>query len=300
MLWATIKKKWQDDTLSTWLILPYCWYIIFLLLPCFFLFKISFSPLSNGPLPYQSMMHHNGSGHFSIIVSLASYINILKDPFYRHAFKNSLVIASLSTFFCLMIGFPMAYVISQSRRAITLLALSIIPFFASFLIRIYAWIHLIGTKGVVNQVLQFFGMKTIALMHTKYAVIIGMVYSYLPFMIFPIYSALLRIDPAMIESAQDLGCLPLSALWRILIPLSMPGILSGIIFVFIPTMSEYLIPEILGGDQSIVLGRILWSEFFIVRDWPLAASMSIVMMILAYVPIFLFNKIKRHLQNRMT
>ncbi len=300
MAWKRIKETIQHiSPLTLAMVVPYAWYILFLLVPLLLVLKISVCLPSETDFTYQKLIQKNAWHDIHIILSLGSYITILKNSFYLTAFKNSLSIAFLSTFVCLVLGYPMAYAISRSRHAILWLALSVIPFFASFLIRIYAWIQLIGTHGIINQMITALGMKPIAIMHTQYAVVLAMVYSYLPFMIFPIYSALIRIDDHLLESAQDLGCRPMAAFWRILLPLSIPGILSGIIFVFIPVMSEYLIPEILGGDRTIVMGRLLWAEFFTIKNWPTATALSIILILVSYLPAFICSTIRRHFYTRI-
>jgi putrescine transport system permease protein len=192
----------------------------------------------------------------------------------------------------------MAYGIARSKHHMVWLLLAILPFFTSFLVRIYAWMTLLSPQGLINHALVYLGLEPWSLMNTPYAIIIGVVYSYLPFMIFPLYAVLDKITPHLLEAAYDLGCRPFSAFWRITVPLSRSGILAGSSLVFIPAMGEYLIPELLGGPTSLTIGRLLWYEFFTNRDWPLATTLAVVVIVALFLPIFIFERIQTFFQRR--
>ena len=278
-----------------WRALPYIWYGFLLIIPLILVFSLSFSEFTIGSPPYKPLWEWLDGGVFQLKISFANYIIVLKDVFYRLAFAQSFGIASLSTIFCLLMGYPMAYGIAKSRFRLIWLMLAVLPFLTSFLVRIYAWITLLSPQGLINHLFISCGLKPLALMNNPYAVIIGVVYSYLPFMIFPLYAVLEKMDPRFIEAAYDLGCRPLSAFWRITVPLSRAGIVAGSSLVFIPAMGEYLIPEFLGGPTSLTIGRLLWLEFFTNRDWPVAATLAVVIIVLLLVPIFLFEKLQTSL-----
>lgn len=233
-----------------------------------------------------------------------NYAFIIFDEFYRCACWNSLKLAGISTFFCLIIGYPMAYSIVQAktpRRRFILLTLAILPFWTSFLTRVYAWVNLLSKEGVINHFLQMIGIidEPIPLMHNDFATATGIIYTYLPFMIFPLYVALEKIERSLLEAAFDLGCKPFMTFWKITVPLSFPGIFAGISLVFIPAVGEYIIPEILGGTKSLTIGSILWSEFFINRDWPVACSLAIIMVILLFIPIVLLELAQKMVAKRV-
>lgn len=260
------------------------------------IFALSVSELRIGAPPYSPLWRWVNEETFQLTISLSNYISVLKDSFYRAAYGNSLFIASISTLLCLVIGYPMAYGISRSKRQMIWLSLAILPFFTSFLVRVYAWISLLSPRGLINHYLTSLGFSPLPLMNNLYAVIIGIVYSYLPFTVFPLYASLSKIDNRLLEAAYDLGCRPLSAFWRITVPLSRAGIISGASLVFIPVVGEYIIPELLGGPTCLTIGRLLWSEFFINRDWPVAATIAVIMIALVVIPMILFEKLQDSVQ----
>lgn len=284
-------RSWRT-WIRSWVLLPYGWYGVTLVGPLCVLLMLTISEFSAGAPPYQFPFQWVGNEVLQLRFCFEPYSLVWKDPFYRTAFVNSFILAGTSTVIALFLSYPMAYGIARSKRRLIWLMISILPFFTSFLVRIYAWITLLSTQGIITQFLQCCGFSVPPLMNNPYAVIIGMVYSYLPFMIFPLYAVLEKMDPHLLEAAYDLGCKPFSAFWRITVPLSRPGIVSGSILVFIPAMGEYLIPELLGGPTSLTIGRLIWNEFFTNRDWPVASTLAVVLIIILFFPIFLFEKVQ--------
>jgi putrescine transport system permease protein len=247
--------------------------------------------------PYLPQFDLNGwRGVISFLRELdfENYIFLTTDDLYWKAYLSSLKIALLSTVFTLLIGYPIAYGISQAANAWrpTLLMLIILPFWTSFLIRVYAWMGILGNEGVLNQFLLWTGLLSdpIKIMNTLTAVYIGIVYTYLPFMILPVYSALEKLDNSLIEAAEDLGCSRFSAFWLVTIPLSKNGIIAGSFLVFIPALGEFVIPSLLGGSRTLMIGKVLWEEFFSNRDWPVASSVAIILLLILIIPIVLFQR----------
>lgn len=291
-------KKWGKalKKKNVWMIFPYLWYVFFLVFPLMLLITFSLASNQQEGADLAPLWSLEKGPIFNLKLDFSHYMTILKDPFYRSAFFESLKIAALSTFFCLILGYPMAYGIAQSRYKMIWLMLAVVPFLTSFLVRVYAWIALLSPQGLINRALNLFGWESINIMNTPTAIIIGIVYSYLPFMIFPLYAVLDRIDRNLLEAAYDLGSRPLGAFWRVTVPLSLPGICAGASLVFIPAVGEFVIPELLGGQTSLSIGRLLWYEFFTNYDWPMASSLAILMILLLLVPIVLFER----LQNLLT
>ncbi|MCR9255891.1 MAG: ABC transporter permease subunit [Alphaproteobacteria bacterium] len=269
--------------------IPYAWLLLFFLAPFAIVFRISLSePLIAQP-PYSPLFGADGSYQGSFF----NYDLVLTDEIYRLAFLGSLEVAASSTLFCLLIGFPMAYGIARAdaKWRLVLLLLVVLPFWTSFLLRVYAWIGLLNDTGLINTVLQDIGLiaDPIRMMQTQFSVQVGIVYTYLPFMILPLYATLERLDWSLVEAAQDLGCSATKAFWKITVPLSLPGIVAGSMLVFIPAMGEFVIPALLGGPDTLMAGRILWDEFFSNRDWTLASTIAIVLLALLVVPIVIFQ-----------
>jgi putrescine transport system permease protein len=218
----------------------------------------------------------------------------MMDDLYYKAYLSSLKIAAISTFFTLLIGYPIAYAMTRASEEWrpTLLMLIILPFWTSFLIRVYAWIGILGQEGFLNQALMFLGLTSepLIILNTAIAVYIGIVYTYLPFMVLPIYSALEKLDDSLLEAAEDLGCSRLKAFWLVTFPLSRGGIIAGCFLVFIPTLGEFVIPSLLGGSNTLMIGKVLWDEFFSNRDWPLASAVAVILLLLLIIPIILFQR----------
>jgi putrescine transport system permease protein len=276
---------------------PYLWLVVLFLVPFIIVFKISFSEGRLAMPPYAPLIEWRDGVPAGIKLYFENYSFLFTDRLYISAYLYSLKVAAVSTLWCLLIGYPMAYAIARSTvmwRNI-LLMLIILPFWTSFLLRVYAWIGLLKNNGVINNVLLALGIihEPMRLMQTDFAVYIGIVYSYLPFMILPLYANLEKHDPTLLEAAADLGARPWRAFMRVTLPLSIPGIVAGSLLVFIPAVGEYVIPSLLGRSDQLMIGRVLSDEFFANRDWPIASAVAILMLILLVVPIMLFQRVQR-------
>lgn len=273
--------------------LPYLWLICLFLLPFLTVFKISFAEMARAIPPFTDLVTW-ADDKLDIALNFANYFQLFDDPLYVDAYLQSLQIAAVSTLCCLLIGYPLAWAVAHSSSSTRniLLLLVILPSWTSFLIRVYAWMGILKENGVLNNVLLWLGVidHPLIILHTNTAVYIGVVYSYLPFMVLPIYTALTRIDYSLVEAALDLGARPMKTFFKIIVPLTKGGIIAGSMLVFIPAVGEFVIPELLGGPDSIMIGRVLWQEFFNNRDWPVASAVAILMLLLLIVPIMLFHK----------
>lgn len=271
---------------------PYVWLLLFFAVPFLIVLKISFAEAQIAMPPFSDIFSFDGE-MLSIKLNFLNYLYLLEDDLYVSAYLSSILIAFNSTLLCLLIGYPMAYGIarmSPSTRNVFLM-LVILPSWTSFLIRIYAWIGIIKNNGLLNNFLMSIGLidEPLKILHTEFAIYIGIVYAYLPFMILPLYTNLVKLDGRLLEASSDLGARPISTFFRVTLPLSKPGIIAGSMLVFIPSVGEFVIPELLGGSDSLMIGKILWQEFFNNRDWPVASAVAIVMLILLMVPIMMFH-----------
>ena len=276
--------------------LPYLWLSVFFLLPFIVILKISVAQSLIAIPPYTDFFVWGESLLPKIQASFESYAFIFSDSLYISAYLSSLKIATISTIIVLIVGYAIAYSIVKAPlkwRGI-LLVLVILPFWTSFLIRVYAWIGILKTNGLLNLLLITSGIidKPLTIINTDIAVYIGIVYSYLPFMILPLYASLEKMDLNLLEAAADLGCRPFKVFWKITIPLSLPGILAGCFLVFIPAIGEFVIPDLLGGAETLMIGKVLWIEFFNNRDWPLASAVAVILLFILIVPIMYYKKIQ--------
>ncbi|BCG10108.1 MULTISPECIES: putrescine ABC transporter permease PotH [Buttiauxella] len=273
--------------------LPYLWLILLFMLPFLIVFKISFAEIARSIPPYTDLVTW-ADDQISLALNLANYLQLTDDPLYAEAYLQSLQMAGVSTICCLLLGYPLAWAVAHSKSSTRniLLLLVILPSWTSFLIRVYAWMGILKNNGVLNNVLMWLGVidQPLVILHTNLAVYIGIVYAYLPFMVLPIYTALTRIDYSLVEASLDLGARPLKTFFSVIVPLTKGGIIAGSMLVFIPAVGEFVIPELLGGPDSIMIGRVLWQEFFNNRDWPVASAVAITMLILLIVPIMWFHK----------
>ena len=279
---------------------PFFWLTLFFLLPFFFVLKISLAEAIVAQPPYTPLFTESSDGGWSLVATLGNYAFLLEDRLYLVSYLTSLRIALVSTVLCLLIGYPIAYAIARARGRwqLVLLMLVILPFWTSFLIRVYAWKVLLQGGGLINAVLLWLGVidRPLGMLYTEGAVYVGIVYSYLPFMILPLYAALARLDYSTVEAALDLGCRPWQAFYKVTLPLSLPGIVAGSLLVFIPAVGEFVIPELLGGPDSIMIGRVLWNEFFANRDWPIASAVAIIMLLILVLPIALLQNSRKGLR----
>ncbi|GHG82572.1 ABC transporter permease subunit [Pseudodonghicola xiamenensis] len=277
---------------------PYLWLLALFLVPFIIVLKISLSDTALAIPPYTPTLDFSagwqGIKEFLTGLDLENFVWLTEDDLYWKAYLSSLMIALISTALTLLVGYPIAYGMARAPEEwrATLMMLIILPFWTSFLIRVYAWIGILSQEGVLNQFLLWTGLidQPLIILNTKIAVYIGIVYTYLPFMILPIYAALDRLDESLIEAAEDLGCSRLSAFWLVTIPLSRNGIVAGCFLVFIPALGEFVIPSLLGGSGTLMIGKVLWEEFFSNRDWPVASAVAIVLLAILVIPIVLFQR----------
>lgn len=277
---------------------PYVWLVVLFLVPFGIVLKISLSDIALAIPPYTPTLDlaegWAGITAFLGQLDLENYSFLASDDLYWKAYLSSLKIAIISTFLTLLVGFPIAYGMARAAEEWrpALLMLVILPFWTSFLIRVYAWIGILSTEGFLNQFLLWTGVisEPLTILNTNTAVYIGIVYTYLPFMILPIYATLERMDASLLEAAEDLGCSRMQAFWLVTIPLARPGVVAGCFLVFIPTLGEFVIPSLLGGSDTLMIGKVLWEEFFNNRDWPVASAVAIILLLILIIPIILFQK----------
>ncbi len=285
-------RRWLPD--GRWAVIapPYFWMLLFFAVPFLIALKISFSSIQIAMPPYTPLSEWSGDA-LAIKLNLKNYLFLLEDSLYIKAYLSSLKIAVIATFLCLLVGYPIAYAIARLPTASrnTALMLVVLPSWTSFLIRIYAWIGILKNNGLLNNFLIWTGLidEPLKILHTPVAVYIGIVYAYLPFMILPLYTNLVKHDHRLLEAAYDLGCRPWQAFLRITLPLSKAGIIAGSMLVMIPVVGEFVIPELMGGADTLMIGNVLWKEFFNNRDWPVASAVAIVMLALLIVPILIFH-----------
>jgi len=275
---------------------PYLWLGIFFLVPFLIVLKISLSDPAVAQPPYRPVFDWSDIGGLLAQLDLENFELLAGDDLYFRATLSSVRIAALSTLLLLLVGFPIAYAMARApaRHRPLLVALVILPFWTSFLIRIYAWIAILKPEGLLNQVLMGLGLASepLSILNTETAVYIGIVYAYLPFMVLPLYASLEKMDDTLLEAALDLGSTPWRAFWTITVPLAMPGIVAGSLLCFIPAVGEFVIPDLLGGSETLMIGRQLWSEFFSNRDWPLASAVAILLLIILVVPIVIYRDVE--------
>ena len=300
---ATGWKRWLPGTRAGVIAAPYLWLLLFFAVPFVIILMISFARTQVGSPPYTWLLEYV-DGAFSLKLNLGSYAALVKDNQYVLAYLSSIKIAVISTLLTLLIGYPMAYVISRMSPAARNVAmmLVVLPSWTSFLIRVYAWIGILDRNGLLNQLLLKLGLidAPLQILYTPTAAYIGIVYCYLPFMVLPLYANLVKHDNSLLEAAYDLGAKPWQAFVRITLPLSRTGIIAGCMLVMIPAVGEFVIPEMLGGPDTLMIGRVLWGEFFNNRDWPTASAVAIVMLALLLVPILLFNRMQqRELEGKL-
>jgi putrescine transport system permease protein len=280
--------------------LPFVWLLIFMLLPFFIILRISFSEMEG--VRFLPLSQYK-EGVLSLALNLSHYLFIFEDKLYVATYLNSIKCAALTTIWCLFIGYPFAYFMARAKATVqpALLMLVMLPFWSSYLLRVYAWKGLLMTGGLLSKILIALHVDWLLLklgyiaapgmfMNTDFAMLIGMVYTYLPFMILPLYATLSKMDVRFLEAAADLGATPWVGFWKITVPLSKAGIIAGSMLVFIPCIGEYVIPDMLGGPESLMIGRVLYDEFFGNNDWPMASAVAVVVILLILLPLAIFNK----------
>ncbi len=273
---------------------PYLWMFLFFLLPFGFVLKISFSESIIASPPFAALFEYDADeGILNAVFRLFNYQYLIEDSLYFKAYLGSFKVASISTVICLLIGYPFALAIARSPKAqqpLLLLAL-MLPFWTSLLIRVYAWIGILRQDGVLNNILLWVGVidEPLLLLQTTFATYVGVVYAYLPFMVLPLYATLEKQDLTLLEASRDLGSSPIRSFFDITLPLSLAGIISGSMLVFIPVIGEFVIPTLLSGESTLMIGRVLWTEFFNNRDWPVASAVAIIMLAVLIIPIIIFQ-----------
>jgi putrescine transport system permease protein len=276
---------------------PWLWLLLFFFVPFIIVLKISFAQTRLGVPPYTPLLEWGGDNVLRLAANIENYLFLARESLYVNAFLSSIKVATVSTLLCLMLAYPMAYGIARTRVSWrnTLLLLVILPFWTSFLVRVYAWIGLLRTNGLINNALLELGIirEPIVMMQTDFAMYVGIVYSYLPFMILPLYSNLEKHDNTLVEAAVNLGASPFKAFLQVTLPLSLPGIIAGSMLVFIPAVGEFVIPRLLGGNDSLMIGRVLWDEFFNNRNWPAASAVAMTLLLVLVLPIVIFQRYRR-------
>ncbi|NNA66722.1 ABC transporter permease subunit [Pseudomonas gessardii] len=273
--------------------IPFLWLFLFFMLPFFIVLKISFAEADVAIPPYTEIYTYLEQ-KLEVVLNLANYSLLAGDELYIAAYLGSLKMAFFSTALCLLIGYPMAYAIASARKEMqtVLVLLIMMPTWTAILIRVYAWMGILSNNGLLNGFVMSMGLinEPLQILNTNIAVYIGVVYSYLPFMILPLYANLVKHDQSLLEAASDLGSSTFNSFWKITVPLSKNGIIAGCMLVFIPVVGEFVIPELLGGPETLMIGKVLWQEFFNNRDWPVASALAVVMLAILIVPIILFNR----------
>ncbi|MEQ9673327.1 MAG: ABC transporter permease subunit [Roseovarius indicus] len=280
------------------ILVPYLWLLALFLVPFLIVLKISLSDIALAIPPYTPTLDLStgwqGVKDFFAALDLENFEFLTTDDLYWKAYLSSVKIAAIATALTLCVGYPIAYGMANApdHWRPTLMMLVILPFWTSFLIRVYSWMGILSTEGYLNQFLLGIGLisEPLTILNTNTAVYIGIVYTYLPFMILPIYAALERLDGSLLEAAEDLGCSRMSAFWLVTVPLSKNGIIAGCFLVFIPTIGEFVIPSLLGGSRTLMIGKVLWEEFFNNRDWPVASAVAVILLLILIIPIILFQR----------
>ena len=287
--------RWAQSRWRTIIIVvPFAWLLLFFLAPFFIVAKISLAELAIASPPFTKMIEWTDSGIVTVRLVFDNFIYILSDSLYSDTYLNSLKISVLSTLICLLFGYPIAYGIVRSgpvAKPLLLFAI-ILPFWTSFLLRVYAWMGLLADQGTINNLLIALGLidEPIRMLYTEFAVFVGIVYTYMPFMILPLYANMEKLDGSLNEAAADLGSKPINTFFRVTLPLTIPGIVAGSLLVFIPATGEYIIPDLLGGGNVQMIGRVLFNEFSRNTDWPVASAVAVVLLFLLVLPIIVFQR----------
>jgi putrescine transport system permease protein len=295
-----ISLAFQRNWRSIILIIPFTWLLIFFLAPFFLVLKISLAEAIIASPPFTPMIEWVDEGVMHIKVVISNFAYLWEDDLYIKTYLNSIKISTISTVFCLLIGYPMAYAIVRASHTSKniLLMLIILPFWTSFLLRVYAWMGLLADQGTINNLLIALGIidTPIQMLYTPFAVYVGIIYTYLPFMILPLYANMEKLDWTLLEAAADLGARPMTTFFTITLPMTIPGIVAGSLLVFIPATGEFVIPDLLGGGNVLMIGRVLYSEFNSNVDWPVASAVAIALVLALVLPMMLYQ----HMQGKET
>ena len=289
-IWIQSASAWQSIIVA----IPYVWLLIFFLIPFFIVLKISFAEYILASPPFSKLFQIAETGAMYMTLIFDNFLYLWEDDLYLRTYINSLEISVTSTILCLLIGYPIAYGIARSTPTAKkiMLLMVILPFWTSFLLRVYAWIGLLADQGTVNSFLIWLGVidQPIKMLYTDFAVYVGIVYTYLPFMILPLFASIEKLDLTLHEAAADLGSKPFTIFRTITIPLTMPGIIAGSLLVFIPATGEFVIPDLLGGGNVLMIGKVLYSEFNSNQDWPIASAVAVVLLILLVLPMMIYQR----------
>jgi putrescine transport system permease protein len=280
--------------------LPFVWLLVFFLAPFAIVLRMSLSERASSRPPYKPAFgwEDGPAGWWEKLrqLSFDNFTGLIDEPLYLDAFVTSIRIAATATVILVLIGYPVAYAMARApaRLRPLLVMLAVLPFWTSFLIRVYAWIGILKPEGLLNTALMSLGLldEPLQILDSEIAVQIGLVYSYLPFMLLPLYASLERLDGTLIEAAQDLGAPPWKAFWLVTVPLSLPGVLAGCFLVFIPALGEFVVPDLLGGSETLMIGKTLWTEFFNNRDWPLASAVAVVLLVIIVGPVLAYRQLE--------
>ncbi len=292
MIRQSLQRNWK----SLVVFVPYFWLLVFFLAPFFIVLKISLSEATIASPPFLPMIEWLDEGMMNIKLVFDNFTYLWEDDLYFNTYVNSLKISSISTIFCLLIGYPMAYAIvrADETQKNILLMMIILPFWTSFLLRVYAWMGLLADQGTINDLLIALGIidQPIRLLYTQFAVYVGIVYTYLPFMILPLYANMEKLDWELLEAAADLGAKPATTFITVTLPLTLPGVIAGGLLVFIPATGEYVIPDMLGGGNVLMIGRVLYNEFNANVDWPVASAVAIALLLVLVLPMMLYQHVQ--------
>ena len=288
--------SWRDAMIA----LPFFWLLVFFLVPFLIVLKISVAESLIASPPFSSLFELLDDGTVTMRLVFENYAYLWQDPLYIKTYLNSIRISTISTTVCLLIGYPIAYAIVRSSPTarFVLLMLIILPFWTSFLLRVYAWMGLLSDQGTINNILIWLGLidRPVRLMYSELAVHIGIVYSYLPFMILPLYANMEKLDMSLVEASADLGARPVVTFLTVTLPLTIPGMVAGSLLVFIPATGEFVIPDLLGGGNVLMIGRVLYNEFHANHDWPVASAVAIMLLVVLVVPMMIYQ----HIQSKQT
>ncbi|MGB1257428.1 MAG: ABC transporter permease subunit [Thiolinea sp.] len=291
-----MQTQWKNLVVAV----PYFWLLLFFLVPFFIVMKISLAESIIASPPFSSLISWTEDGALQLSLLFDNYAYLWEDELYYKTYLNSIKVAFICTLICLLIGYPMAYGIVRSTPTTRniLLILVILPFWTSFLLRVYAWMGILADQGTLNNFFIWLGIidEPIRMLYTPFAVYLGIIYSYLPFMILPLYANIEKLDMSLLEAASDLGAKPLVTFFTVTLPMTMPGVIAGSLLVFIPATGEYVIPDLLGGGNSLMIGKVLYSEFNNNHDWPVASAVAVALLILLVVPMMLYQ----HMQSKAT
>ena len=288
--------SWRDAMIA----IPFFWLLVFFLVPFLIVLKISVAESLIASPPFSSLFELLDDGTVTMRLVFENYAYLWQDPLYIKTYLNSIRISTISTTVCLLIGYPIAYAIVRSSPTarFVLLMLIILPFWTSFLLRVYAWMGLLSDQGTINNILIWLGLidRPVRLMYSELAVHIGIVYSYLPFMILPLYANMEKLDMSLVEASADLGARPVVTFLTVTLPLTIPGMVAGSLLVFIPATGEFVIPDLLGGGNVLMIGRVLYNEFHANHDWPVASAVAIMLLVVLVVPMMIYQ----HIQSKQT